>query len=331
MRLGWIRATSSSMYREGRPNRDSGDFEAAIANFNEALKRDRQNLEALTGRGLAYAGLGNSDRAIEDFDEVIRLDPDYADAYVGRGGVYREIGRIDLAEVDFAEAVSLDDSNAQSFFQMALGMSQVGDFGSAVKNFSEAIHIDPNFTDAYRLRGLAQLSMGFHQQAADDFGQTIRLNPDSPVPYYNLAQAYLAMCRAKSGHRGALERHRAGCRRPVDIQRQGARLRRAGAVQPSDRRLLRCDKARSGPCRRVQQPGRCSGQHRTVPAGHLRLRPGAGDRRRGRRDLLQPRARPGGPWRGNRCCRVLYRGGEHRRGAGGRICRACPRLHHLGA
>ena len=51
--------------------RQQGDIDAAIADFDRAIKIDPRKTENLIGRGLAYLEQRDTDRAIRDFDQVI--------------------------------------------------------------------------------------------------------------------------------------------------------------------------------------------------------------------------------------------------------------------
>ena len=52
------------------------------------------------GLGLVYYKKGDYDRAIADFNEAIRLKPDLAEAYYNRGLAYDEIGEDTKAKAD---------------------------------------------------------------------------------------------------------------------------------------------------------------------------------------------------------------------------------------
>src|SRR5262249_2395559 len=59
-------------------------------------------------RGVAYRRKGDFDRAIADYDQAIRLNPKYALAYNNRGTAYRYKGDYDRAIVDYDQATELD-------------------------------------------------------------------------------------------------------------------------------------------------------------------------------------------------------------------------------
>ncbi len=62
---------------------------------------------AYMNRGVAYGGKGEHDRAIADYDQAIRLNPQNVIAYSTRGLAYNNKGDYDRAIVDFDQAVRL--------------------------------------------------------------------------------------------------------------------------------------------------------------------------------------------------------------------------------
>ena len=62
-----------------------GQIDAAIADFDEAVRLDPRSAGALSNRGNAYIAKGQFDRSIIDYSEAIRLDPGYVPPYGAEG------------------------------------------------------------------------------------------------------------------------------------------------------------------------------------------------------------------------------------------------------
>ncbi|MBZ0308821.1 MAG: tetratricopeptide repeat protein, partial [Anaerolineae bacterium] len=54
-------------------------------------------------RGNVYVDLGEYNRAIADYDQAIMLGPNYANAFWGRGNAHYELGNYDQAIADYRE------------------------------------------------------------------------------------------------------------------------------------------------------------------------------------------------------------------------------------
>ena len=57
------------------------DYNAAISNFDDAIRLDSNNAEAYSYRGVSKGGLGKNSEGLTDINEAIRLAPDLAIAY----------------------------------------------------------------------------------------------------------------------------------------------------------------------------------------------------------------------------------------------------------
>ena len=68
-----------------------------------------------TNRGIAKGNLRQYEAAITDFDKAIRLDTDYANAYDSRGVAKACHRQIEAATADFGEAIRLQPDYANAY------------------------------------------------------------------------------------------------------------------------------------------------------------------------------------------------------------------------
>lgn len=76
------KATMSAvdLYNRGVDKLDAGDYEGAIADFNEAIRLAPQDAESYYNRGYARHILGAYQQAIADYTEPIRINHEYGNA-----------------------------------------------------------------------------------------------------------------------------------------------------------------------------------------------------------------------------------------------------------
>jgi tetratricopeptide (TPR) repeat protein len=87
---------------------DGGDTDAAIADFTEAINRDRYTpFAAYCRRAEAFLKKGDLKAASQDADAALRVNPNYADAYRCRGRIREKMGQQAKAAADFAQAKRL--------------------------------------------------------------------------------------------------------------------------------------------------------------------------------------------------------------------------------
>ena len=65
----------------GHTYRESGQYDKAIAEYNQAIQLDPTDKDAYRGRGITYASLEQFEKTIADFSKFIKPDPTKSWAY----------------------------------------------------------------------------------------------------------------------------------------------------------------------------------------------------------------------------------------------------------
>jgi len=79
------------MLQAARESLTAGRYPEAIAAYQAVLKRDTQNVDAMTHLALIVAMGGHADAALETFDKALKIDPKYAPALLYKGQVLFEV------------------------------------------------------------------------------------------------------------------------------------------------------------------------------------------------------------------------------------------------
>ena len=132
------RLTPSTLCAISQGNADSkaGEYDRAIAAYNEAIRLDPKSAFAYVSRGDAYADKGDNDRAIADFNEAIRLDPKSALAFRSRGVAYADKGDNDRAIADFNKAIRLDPKSALAFMSLGDAYANKDEYDRAIADYN---------------------------------------------------------------------------------------------------------------------------------------------------------------------------------------------------
>jgi tetratricopeptide (TPR) repeat protein len=156
----------------------------------------------LVNRGVEVARTGEYDAAIHNFDEAIRIDPKFVPAYDNRGTIEMAKGDLARAIADYDQAIRLDPKDSRAFGARGLAYEAKGDFTHAIADYDKAIQIEPQFARVYYNRGIVYGKKGDYRRAVADFQEAIRLDPNDPSPY-NSAAWLLASCSADNCRDGA--------------------------------------------------------------------------------------------------------------------------------
>jgi tetratricopeptide (TPR) repeat protein len=97
-------------YGRGIEYQVQGDSARAIADYNEAIRLDRQNAGAYFNRGRIYYLQKDYARAIADYTEAIRINPNDAVSYRDRGRAKALLGESTEGDADIAHACDLNSA-----------------------------------------------------------------------------------------------------------------------------------------------------------------------------------------------------------------------------
>lgn len=120
---------------------ESGNNEAALQVFDDAVKADPAEKRAWLGRGSAYARLDKTTLAFKDIDKAIELDPKFAKAYRIRGRVLRKLGKFSEAIREQNKAIELNADFAEAYFERGLSYRKIGERQRGTEDLKRAANM----------------------------------------------------------------------------------------------------------------------------------------------------------------------------------------------
>jgi tetratricopeptide (TPR) repeat protein len=177
------------------PREDCGrlkNLDLGIRACDSAIRLNPRDAISYSNRGMFFIGKGEYDRAIADFNEALKLSPRDARYYNNRGIAYISKGEYDRAIADESEAIRLDARLANAFNNRGAAYTRKGDYDKAIADLNEAIRLAPGYGSAYRNRGNAYTRKGDLDRALVDLNKAIRLEPDSAIAYVRRGQTWEA-------------------------------------------------------------------------------------------------------------------------------------------
>ncbi len=154
-----------------------GESDAALADFNAAIERNRDSSQGYLDRGDRYLDLGRYDDALSDFDHAVALAPD-SWALAHRGLAYVWKGRYEDGGRDLDAASKLDPKNAIVFRARGLMAERQGDYDKAVLAYTTALEIEPGNIFALQERAKVNSAAGHNEAALKDAESVLALRPD---------------------------------------------------------------------------------------------------------------------------------------------------------
>ena len=163
----------------------------AVGEFEEALRLNPHNVEALSGLGVAYRKLGCPDDALQKYEAAIQIKPDYARAHCNLGVIHWHQARWDEASREFEAALRIRPGDAEPHFGLGSTYAEQGRLAEAAQQFQVALQIRPDFADARHNLAAVCLQQQLWREAVGQF-QTIlqEIAPDDSGAHLGLGLAY---------------------------------------------------------------------------------------------------------------------------------------------
>ena len=121
----------------------------AVQYYNNALKVEPNNTEALYNRGLFFQNTGEIGKAMADYNTIIKIDPHYADAYFNMGYINSVLSSNWNEAIRFyTEAIKADDQYAEAYFNRGVCFEKTGNKEAAKKDFISTLDISPSYKPA---------------------------------------------------------------------------------------------------------------------------------------------------------------------------------------
>uniref|UniRef100_Q02CU7 Tetratricopeptide TPR_2 repeat protein n=1 Tax=Solibacter usitatus (strain Ellin6076) TaxID=234267 RepID=Q02CU7_SOLUE len=212
---------------------DEGRYEAAIAEYQEALRirpdyaqartdlgnallkagghgtealaQYRAAVESMPGSPIPHNDLGNAlvkagrlQDAVAEYQAALAIKPEYAEARNNLGKALAGIpGRGGEAVGDYQAALRINPNLAEAHVNLGDALAQEpGRIADAMAEYQTALRINPNLAEAHHSLGRAFSDMpGRMADAAAEYEAALRANPDFAEAHYDLGLALSSMDR----------------------------------------------------------------------------------------------------------------------------------------
>jgi len=124
------------------------DYKSAIQDFSAAIIIDPKNFVAINNRALAYIETEEYKLALSDLQAALKLVPEYPEALNNRGIIYQKLNRLDESVADFTAALKIDPKYVDALGNRAHTYRLKKDYKKAITDLEHAIKISPRTYEA---------------------------------------------------------------------------------------------------------------------------------------------------------------------------------------
>lgn len=193
-------------FYQGRSHGNLGDYEAAIAAFDQAIAIDPEQAETWTEQGGILEILQRPTEALTSYTQAATLNPESSRALVGQCTTLNQLQRYEDALAACQQALQGDGDwwqpgAAQSWSEQAQALAGAGMLEEALAAANRAIGIRGGYAEAWNNRSVVFWYLGIQAEAdeaalqqfaaaVDSAQQSIELNPDAARPWANLGRIF---------------------------------------------------------------------------------------------------------------------------------------------
>lgn len=173
----------------GVVHRGTGDYQAAVSDFQMAVETDPKNDEGYRGLASAFVELGRMQDAEATYKKAISIHPQYANGYSRLASLYRREGKYALAIAEMKKAIGLAPDDARHWASLGAEYNYAGDYNRSIDALQHAISIRPSY-QAYSNLGLSYLALRRFPEAVAALEQAVAMGSHTIQTYGNLGRAY---------------------------------------------------------------------------------------------------------------------------------------------
>lgn len=189
--------------RSGNSFMSQGDCAFAQYNFQEALKIEASNIEAMLGKGRSLVCQGAATLGIEEYQKVLEADPNNVTAHIRLAEAYQAqyqsdesqyAGQLDESLSLLQKAEGLEPNNPEILNSKGVGQYLKDDLANARTSLEKAVSLADS-SETVSKRDVAQMhinlgsvyrDLGEAELALASYRRSVTLNPLSAVAHQNV-------------------------------------------------------------------------------------------------------------------------------------------------
>lgn len=121
-----------------------GDFDHALADYNDVLSLSPSFARAYNNRGIVYAHRCELEKALTGYNQALKLDPKYMEAYFNRGCTWFEKGELDKAIADYDQVLSGSRDSGAVRHNRSNAWKDKGRYDKGIADYTQVLRINPD-------------------------------------------------------------------------------------------------------------------------------------------------------------------------------------------
>ncbi len=161
----------------------SGQFDAALAVYDQAILTGIQDVLIFSNRGLLLERMQRWEDAFNSFSKAASLDNNFRDHY-NAGNMLLILKRYEEAITAFDASLACRDDNAESWVNKGIAHYSIEQFDDAEPCFTHALSLDETFPPALRCIAILKSAQGDESAASQYYQKAAEAQPDRASAWF---------------------------------------------------------------------------------------------------------------------------------------------------
>lgn len=122
---------TQSFFEQALALDESGDIKAAYAFYQQALRHQHHEADALCNLGIIESQLGNAVKAIDYLTQCLVREPRHAEAHYNLANLYSDLGDNKLAVMHYKLAIQINPDFENCYYNLALAYISLDQYDDA--------------------------------------------------------------------------------------------------------------------------------------------------------------------------------------------------------
>jgi protein O-mannosyl-transferase len=171
--------------------RRNTDYRNELAIWTDTVAKVPRNSRARVNLGAALGRAGHNDAALAEYNAALRDDPQSAEGHNNVATLLLEAGRPADAIEPCRAALRLKPKFSLAHNNLGIALVQTGKIAEGITHLQTALSLTPDLTEAHCNLSSAFLAAGDLNKAIEHGERAVQLNPNIPLAHFNLSQAFL--------------------------------------------------------------------------------------------------------------------------------------------
>ncbi|ABF43727.1 TPR repeat protein [Candidatus Koribacter versatilis Ellin345] len=181
-----VRPSNAARLMMAREHHEAGRLQPAAKIYEQVLRGDPNNVEALHSLSILASQIGETATAERLMRQVLSLQPEHVGALSNLGITLQSQGRQEDAIACYEKVIALRPHHAEAHNNLGNLRLAQGDLEQAIASYQRALDLKPDYADAHYNLGNAYQRRGNWTQARESYRRAVASRPEFPEAQNNL-------------------------------------------------------------------------------------------------------------------------------------------------